>query len=125
MDYLERLTEYQKELKGIEIGGRNHLEVISKKPEEYLKRAEELQARVAGEKFLMKEDKERLLREINENIELIGQSGPKKDDSLLTYALIFLAGICFDRFIFSDSGSNDYLSDLLLAFKDAKGEIGK
>lgn len=125
MDYLERLVEYQKELKEIEIAGRNHLKVVSKYPEAYLKRAEELQARVAGEKFLMNDDKERLLREINENIELVGQSGPKKDDNLLTYALIFIAGVCFDRFILSDTGSNDYLSDMLLAFKDEIGKYGE
>jgi len=125
MDYLERLVEYQKELKEIEIAGGNHLKVISRSPETYLKKVEELQARIAAEKFLMNEDKERLLGKINENIELIGQSNSKKGNNLLTYALIFIAGACFDRFILSDSGKDDYLSDLLVAFKDEIGKYGE
>ncbi|MEM5773297.1 MAG: hypothetical protein QXL86_03720 [Candidatus Aenigmatarchaeota archaeon] len=90
-DYLSRLIEYQELIKEIEIAGEEHLKLIKQDTSSYLKKAEELRARIASDVFLTAEDKEKMLKRISSYVE---QLEPKKDEldinSFLLGALLTL-----------------------------------
>lgn len=91
-DYLSRLIEYQQLMKEIEIAGEEHLKIIKQNSSSYLKKAEELKARIASDVFLTPEDKEKMLKKISSYVE---QVEPKKEEvdvgSFLLGALLTLS----------------------------------
>lgn len=64
-DYLSRILNYSNLLKEIEIAGEEHLKVISEDPYSYLKKAEELKKKISSDEYLLPEDKEKMLKEID------------------------------------------------------------
>ncbi|MEM5879117.1 MAG: hypothetical protein QXU74_01325 [Candidatus Aenigmatarchaeota archaeon] len=90
-DYLSRLIEYQELMREIEIAGEEHLKIIKQNSSSYLKKVEELRARIASDVFLTAEDKEKMLKRISSYVE---QFEPKRDEldinSLLLGALLTL-----------------------------------
>lgn len=88
-DYLSRLIEYSSLIKEIEIAGKEHLSIIKQNPENYLKKAEEVKARIASDPFLSSEDKENMLKKISEYTK---QVVSRRDEVEIGS---FLAGILF------------------------------
>ncbi|MEM5852802.1 MAG: hypothetical protein QW228_00280 [Candidatus Aenigmatarchaeota archaeon] len=105
--YLSRILEYSKLIKEIEIAGEEHLKIISKNREHYLKGVEDLKTRIASDNFLTKEDKERMLKKISEYVEIF----EKKEDGLDFNS--FLLGI-----LITYLAKEGIISEIIESFKD-------
>jgi hypothetical protein len=116
MDYLSRKIEYENLLSEIEIGGKEHAKAILEHPDEYLKKANSLKERVLSDSFLSGEDKERILKRINEYMEKINSS---KSNNFWNYILAFLAGFGIGYILphsTSNNSQNEFIEDVLKGF---------
>lgn len=85
------MLEYSTLLKEIEIAGYEHLNLIKRNPESYLKKAEELKEKVVSDNFLTNEDKEKMLKKISTYVD---QVKGEKDLDINSFLLgIFLSQI--------------------------------
>jgi hypothetical protein len=89
-DYLLRIIRYLNLLKEIEIAGEEHLKTILKDPSPYLMKVEKIRKEISSDPFLMPQDKERMLKKINDYIQ---QVSPKENNldlkSLSKFGAIF------------------------------------
>jgi len=121
MDYLSRRMEYENLLKDVEISGEEHLKVILENPAVYLRKASELREKVSSDSFLPAEDKERLLKKINVNLEKFGKN---KGSNFWNYALAFLGGVGVGYVLPHPSeNKTEFTEDFMKGFYSELGKI--